>query len=191
MGITRVKAFAGEAEVLGKLVEVEYTVDGRLQLEGLTLDEAYEALDKLSLKQITAVRVTGKTGPEAPKEAPPPKPSAPKKVATPLRAVPEEAPAPKASAPKAPKEAPAAEAPAAEAPSDAEGGIPEKVQATKRFIEAMDWVMKAKGLKPSQVDEIVAACEEVKGSITVLGRVRDIRDKVVSNLVAYEEAGNA
>jgi hypothetical protein len=66
--------------------------------------------------------------------------------------------------------------------------VPEKIAKSTRFIEVMEWVMATKKLKPGQVDEIVAGCEALK-EIPAVRRVRDIRDKVISNLAAYAEAG--
>lgn len=68
-------------------------------------------------------------------------------------------------------------------------GCPEKVVKSGRFIDVLEWVMKTRGLKAEQVDEIVAVIEQLK-ELPAVRRVRDIKDRVISNLAAYEEAGS-
>lgn len=67
--------------------------------------------------------------------------------------------------------------------------IPEKVVGSKRFIEVLEWVMQANGLTTKDVDPIIAKLEAVKDRIPVVQRVRDLRDKVTSNLAAWAENG--
>jgi len=76
-----------------------------------------------------------------------------------------------------------------EAPPAAGGEIPEKVLSSKRFIEVLEWVMKAYGHTPKDVDAIVAQLEQLKAQIPVVQRVRDLQDKVTSNLAAWAENG--
>jgi hypothetical protein len=71
----------------------------------------------------------------------------------------------------------------------ASSDIPEKVASSKRFIEVLEWVMKENNLAPKDVDAIIAKLEMLKDRIPVVQRVRDLRDKVTSNLAAWAENG--
>jgi hypothetical protein len=72
---------------------------------------------------------------------------------------------------------------------EAVSGVPAKVVGTKRFIEVLEWLLKERKLSTKDVDGIVAALEEIKAVVPVVGRVRDLRDKVVANLAAWAENG--
>lgn len=67
-------------------------------------------------------------------------------------------------------------------------GVPEKIAKSGRFIEVLEWVMQSKGFKPTQEAEIIAAVTELQ-MLPAVRRVRDIGDKVKSNLAAFTEAG--
>lgn len=71
------------------------------------------------------------------------------------------------------------------------GAVPEKVAGSKRFIEVLEWVMRERGLSVKDADALVAALEEIKPHVPVVQRVRDLKDKVVSNLAAWAENGAA
>lgn len=190
MALTKVTGFDGEAEVQGALRQVRYN-DSVLSISGLSLEDAYAVLDGLSAKSIQAVRV----GPTPVFAQPVPTPRAVveamvSSAAPPAQAEREASPAlalvPSPEVKAGPPPVAATETPTAVAPGD----VPEKVAKTGRFIEVLDWVMKSKGLVPKQVDEIVAEVEKLK-ALPVVARVRDLKDKVVSNLAAYAEAGEA
>lgn len=208
MGLTKIDGFTGEAEILGGLYRVEYAA-GTLSVSGLGLDGAYAVLDALAARQIVAVRVRPGDRPlAAPQpQTPPERPSA--REAPPSARAEASAAAPPWEENK-PADKPAQESGAATASSGAEaaepgpaagagtpppaaagpgGVVPEKVAGSKRFIEVLEWVMSAKGLKPADVDAIVAALEAVRDSVPVVARVRDLRDKVTSNLAAWAENG--
>lgn len=183
MGLTKINGFTGEAEVQGALRGVQYQ-GSALTIHGLTLDEAYGLLDALAAKSIAAVRVRGKEKEPAPESAP--TAGGPARVAR-DGASEGDAKAAQVLPPAAEKEPAPPEKPEALLVA---GVVPEAIAKSGRFIEVMDWVIKSKGLKRTQVDEIVAECEKLK-DLPIIRRVRDIRDKVVSNLAAYGEAGDA
>lgn len=199
MAITKLTGFKGDAEILGSLREVEY--DGAilsgsaLKIFGLRTEDAEAILNALSTRAVTAVRplaqnVGTAVTPEemrarAPKNGAGVQPAAGLKVESKATPEPEKATEKELEFP--PKEEKGAEP----APAAAEGGVPEKIAKSGRFIEVMDWVMKERGLKPSQVDEIVAECEKLAPQIKVVERVRNLKEKVESNLAAYAEAGAA
>jgi hypothetical protein len=207
VAITKLTGFVAEAEVLGRMVRVEFKEGVGLTIEGLTHHEAMEAIDRLANRSLSAVnpraalllgqpletpknpypearrdqpaapatseKTTGKQTtrssedrtPEPAREESPPWVEDTKedaKVAASLKSVPE--------------------------PGADNGEVPEKVAKSARFIEVLEWVIQSKGFKPAQVDEIVAAIEALK-ELPAVRRVRDIRDKVTSNLEAYAEAG--
>lgn len=178
--MTKVTEFGGEAEVMGGLRLVRYDAPV-LSISGLSLEDAYAVLEKLSLKSIQAVRVGAE--PVLAQPAPSPRAVVEAMAAKPVL------PAAQPEVREEAKAGPPPASPSTETPTVvATGDVPEKVAKTGRFIEVLDWVLKAKGLKPSQVDEIVSEFEKLK-TLPVVARVRDLRDKVVSNLAAYGEAG--
>lgn len=69
MGITKLTRLAGEAEVIGKLVLVDWCEGGGLHIGGLTLEEAERVLNLLASKALHAVRL-----PEAQPNAKPAQP---------------------------------------------------------------------------------------------------------------------
>lgn len=91
--------------------------------------------------------------------------------------------------PRDPAEKELSPQPPASAPAD--HGIPQKIVESKRFIEVLDWVMKTKGLKPADVDKLVEEMEGLRKHVPVVQRVRDVKDKVVSNLAAWTESSGA
>jgi hypothetical protein len=193
MALTKVTEFGGEAEVMGGLRLVRYDAPV-LSISGLSLEDAYAVLEKLASKSIQAVRVGGPAAGstvEVPRAAASPRAlveamaTSPSLSSAPKEAVQEAAPWVGQGAKKVSETESAA--PAAQ-PSPAIEGVPEKVAKTGRFIEVLDWVMKSKGFKPSDVEAIIAECEKLR-ALPVVSRVRDLRDKVVSNLAAYGEAG--
>lgn len=218
MGITKLLVVEGEAEVLGALRVVSWSEAEGGHIDGLTLDEFYKVLELVKTGAVHAVapRVEKPTTAPSPGVRATPeearasqarrssedhKPETQKSnvvqmpktepnkvdhidrkdIAPPIITKPED---PALEFPPKDAEAP----PFDTAPS---GDLPEKIVKTGRFIEVLDWVMKTKGYKPTQVDEIVAACEALRQHIKVVERVRDMRDKVTSNLQAYTEAGAA
>jgi len=190
MALTKVKAFEGEAEVLGALHTVSYNAD-LLTIGGVSIEQAYAVLDKLSTKQIVAVKVGNQPAAPQPKTE-----SQAAKVPQPVA----EKPAPHVAAqPPAKVEADELEFPPKDdvppqpptIAEEAAGDVPEKIKNATRFIEVLDWVLATKKFNKTQVDEITAACEELRPVVKVVSRVRDLKDKVVSNLAAYSEAGSA
>lgn len=203
MGLTKLSGYTGEAEILGQVISVQYQ-NGALTLYGLDLAQSYAAIDRLATGGLVAVRPPHKDG--APASTPVKEPKkeavgqvtnnvvqmpAPEKKAEPAKAA--EKPAEKEDpALEFPPKEKVAEQPAAPpAPIPGAEDMPDKVRTTGRFIEVMDWVMKKHGFKPTQVDEIVAQCEKLRDHVKVVSRVRDMKDKVTSNLTAYQEAGAA
>ncbi len=83
----------------------------------------------------------------------------------------------------------AAEVKAAEKKEATPSDIPEKVVTSKRFIEVLEWVMKENGLTPKDEEAIIKKLEQLKDRIPVVQRVRDLKDKVTSNLAAWAENG--
>lgn len=75
-------------------------------------------------------------------------------------------------------------------PKDEGDAVPDNILKSGRFVEVLDWVMKAKGLKPTQEAELLAELSKLKETPAVR-RVRDLKDKLASTLAAYEEVGNA
>lgn len=199
MGLTKIHGFSGDAEIQGTLRSVQYS-NGALTLFGMTLDDAYQVLDSLSLKTVVAVRVKAGTRPEVIQEnAKPPQPEkflshqsveAPQKSEAPFKAPSKPEPAIVKTAEQ--KDAELLEFPpkGTVSAADPPAGIPEEVATSKRFIVVLDWVMKTKKLTYKQVDALVAEMEQLK-DLPAVSRVRDIRDKVLSNVAAYEEAGDA
>jgi len=218
MSITKLQGFKGEAEVFGALKGVVWD-NNTLTIFGVSVDEAYAVLDHASAGKIEAVRVRApveeNVKPAQPDKFPshagtavPAKEAAPAEVSkaalvhAAVAGVPQSAAAKEmlekseiqrlAEEPASrPTSKPAKEAAAAPPPSTAPNadGIPENIAKSKRFIEVLDWVMKARGLKPDAVDQLVSECEKLKAAVPVIARVRDIREKVESNLAAYKEAG--
>jgi hypothetical protein len=212
VAITRLTSFSGEAEVRGRLVKVEFA-DERLVLQHVSLEEAQSILDALAYGKVVGVNPhralpRAEVKQEVMKEHLLTKQDL-DAVSRLASAVKEELghvdtgaplPSPKPLVmPPQPADAELAKLlefpPKDEAPA-AVGAAPEKVVKAKRFIEVLNWVMSpggftAEGLKPTQVTEIVAACEALRKTVTVVDRVRDMHDKVVSNLAAFSEAGIA
>jgi len=211
MAITKLTGFTAEAEVLGRMVRVQFSEEGLL-IEDLSQAEAMEALDKLANRSLVgvnpAVALQQMEAPRPPRvSAPSPRKNGTKEHSRSSEDLPQqpvkepplpasltkgapEDPAlefpPKPSAPRSPAPVRAAPAPAAVVPE----GVPDAVAKSARFIEVLEWVMKSKNLKATQVEEIVAAVELLK-ELPAVRRVRDIRDKVTANLEAYAEAGVA
>lgn len=196
MGLTKVTGFTGEAELQGGLYPVSFEHDW-LRIGGLTLAQAYDILDALAAKTIVSVRVQGKDANRQITEPATPEPKEPTKqkedASPPKRSSKDQVPKEEKKAGRLPTPEPEEskpETPAPAPPAEKNGAIPEKVATSARFIDVLDWVMKSNGFKSEQVDEIVAAFEPLK-ELPVVKRVRDLRDKVVSNLAAYAEVGNA
>jgi len=69
--------------------------------------------------------------------------------------------------------------------------MPDNIAGSKRFIEVMNWAMDAYGLKPADEDKIIALMETLRPKAKIVERVRDMGDKVKSNLAGWKEAGEA
>ena len=182
MAITALIGWDCTAEIQGIVRRVSYDGNEKtLTMHGVLMPDAYSILNALGTGKMVAVNpseaVLGTSLPmKKETEGSAPLPVSEKKDVAPQKA---------SEAPK--KE----EKPEALAQVHNIGDVPEKIAKTKRFIEFLDWLMKAKNLKVSQVDEIVAEVTKFKESIPVVSRIGDIRERVLSNLVAYEEAGDA
>lgn len=179
--ITELTGFRALAEVMGEIHVVEYK-EGALLIADLTLEDVGRILDLVSAGKVVGVRAVG--GVPLPGGAPAPRrleaaPSPPSEAAEAPSDVP---PAPPADPPPAARAAPAeaprdASPPAAPpAPPSGNGTAPPEIVGAPNFRAIVAHMRDAMGLKT--VDEIVAACEGFRTASPILGRVRDMRDRV-------------
>ena len=68
--------------------------------------------------------------------------------------------------------------------------MPEEIAKSGRFFVIMKWVQATYNIPSSSPDRIAAALAEYKDH-PAIRRVRDLKDKVASTLLAHDETGNA
>jgi hypothetical protein len=175
MGVTKLQAFAGQAEILGEIQGFNF--DGHnevLVVHGVaTVDRAMALLDRLSLGTLATV---------VPKEAlRAPRPPAPEPAAgaTASSAVPQQYADPAVPAEPAQVQEAVVEGVVV---SPAEGFPDEVIQAT-RMRPVVEYFHNSRGLRT--VEEITAACEAAREQIPILGKVQNMQDRVERTLSAY------
>jgi hypothetical protein len=185
MGITKVRSFTGEAEILGAVRNV--TFDGGNNVLVIhdvdTLETALALLDNLALGTLQAVKPS-RLGADNPSKngngahamqtatslpQPPmhlePKPALPVTKSEPEKAeAVEEVAEKKAAAPPGPD------------------GMPSALLAAKRLPDVVGYFFE-QGIK--DVDAITAECEKVRHLVPALKRVGDMRDRVSRTVEAY------
>lgn len=208
MGITKLKAIRAEAEVLGQLREVGWSQETGGYVNGLSLDEFYELLDKCKLGTVASVRLHNPTPPEQrPVHYPghnPPIPAKPPEPKAEAKPEPSPTPAPKAEAP-APAPVPSfepvnelADEPKALPPEKdvfdeqiearkqeraaSEGELPPALAKAGRMLDVVNYFVE-KGIKDEAA--IVAECERIKDKVPFLARTGNLASRVQRTLAAY------
>jgi hypothetical protein len=165
MGITKLKQFAGEAEILGEVRPVWFSDEhAHLVIGGVDLNTANAILDNLALGTLTVVSHT--KVPTAPKPstgngATAMHTSAPLAQPPVAHVVPEKKPEP--------------------TPVAATGDVATDLADAKKMLDVVNYFFE-RGIKDA--DAIAAECEKVKMKVPVLSRVGDMRDRVARTMVA-------
>lgn len=71
--------------------------------------------------------------------------------------------------------------------AEPDGELPEDIKGAKRFVQVLEWVMRVKALKPTDVEPLLAELTKMQPEVKVLTRVANLREKLESNLAAFTE----
>lgn len=181
MGLTKLTSIAGEAEVLGQVRRIQWSdMGGHLSIEGLTLAEAYDVLNRLALGALPSVKLPRaaqeQTAQPVERTAPPPVP--PKDTMVPLATkeqVKEAVAKPEEKKEVAPPKVNGAAKTATVDPSKLSG-----------FTSLGEVVVFLYEQGATSVDALAAQCAALKSDVPLLGRIQNLDERVRR---AYEVKG--
>ncbi len=71
-------------------------------------------------------------------------------------------------------------------------GVPPEIQNAPNVISVLDWLVKTRGLKPTDIDGVVAAAKEIAPHVGMLRRMGSkLGERVASTLSMFAEGGGA
>ncbi len=189
MAVFNVTAFQAEAEIMGKIRQVQYRADESLVIHGVGLAEAKKAIDLLStgLQVVTFDEEKHGPAPDPKPETEPvaettpePAPTASKRKPKPTGKKKEAAkPEPELAPDEPPEKSNVVDLETAKKQEGAGGDDQEELVAKlSKFTKLIDVVEVLREAGFKEADDIVAQCERAKDQVPVLKKIPNVADRV-------------